>query len=330
MFRMPAMSPTMEAGGVVAWKVAAGQTFASGDQLLDVETDKATIAVDAVDDGVLVKILKNDGEKDIPVGTPIAVMAEPDDDLATLEMPDLGEETVEAAPAAQPTSSQSAESKSGASASSGANSVEASASQTFLPSVELLLQSHGIARADALAKIRATGPHGRILKGDVMAYLGEIPSGENEAIAEYVEKHTHLDLANIELRATQQQGSNNDSAVAGAATDASAADSSAASAPPAPKPATVLTHEYAFTQDASALAGILHSAERAAYATPKHVSDLDDPLFDAILAPSVDRFSVETTLDGSVLTVALTLNSKAYDAADRAKVYFETVRKALL
>lgn len=52
-FGMPAMSPTMERGGVVDWKFKAGDTFSAGDVLLEVETDKATIDVEAQDDGKL-------------------------------------------------------------------------------------------------------------------------------------------------------------------------------------------------------------------------------------------------------------------------------------
>ncbi|GMF97489.1 unnamed protein product [[Candida] boidinii] len=86
---MPAMSPTMEEGGIVSWKVQEGAEYASGDVLVEVETDKATIAVEAQDDGKLVKILKHDGDKDIKVGLPIAILAEPPDDLATLKLPEL-------------------------------------------------------------------------------------------------------------------------------------------------------------------------------------------------------------------------------------------------
>lgn len=54
---MPAMSPTMTEGGIASWKKAEGDSFSAGDVLVEIETDKATIDVEAQDDGVLIKII---------------------------------------------------------------------------------------------------------------------------------------------------------------------------------------------------------------------------------------------------------------------------------
>jgi pyruvate dehydrogenase E2 component (dihydrolipoamide acetyltransferase) len=56
-FAMPAMSPTMTEGGIASWKKAEGDSFSAGDVLVEIETDKATIDVEAQDDGVLIKII---------------------------------------------------------------------------------------------------------------------------------------------------------------------------------------------------------------------------------------------------------------------------------
>jgi pyruvate dehydrogenase E2 component (dihydrolipoamide acetyltransferase) len=56
-FKMPAMSPTMTEGGIASWKKQEGEAFAAGDVLLEIETDKATIDVEAQDDGILAKIV---------------------------------------------------------------------------------------------------------------------------------------------------------------------------------------------------------------------------------------------------------------------------------
>ena len=56
-FQMPAMSPTMTEGGIASWKLKEGDTFTTGDVLVEIETDKATIDVEAQDDGVLAKIM---------------------------------------------------------------------------------------------------------------------------------------------------------------------------------------------------------------------------------------------------------------------------------
>ncbi|KAG7529691.1 hypothetical protein FFLO_05497 [Filobasidium floriforme] len=85
--RMPAMSPTMTEGGIAGWKLAEGEAFAAGDILLEIETDKATIDVEAQDDGIMGKILSQAGSQKIPVGQIIAVLAEEGDDLSTLEIP---------------------------------------------------------------------------------------------------------------------------------------------------------------------------------------------------------------------------------------------------
>ncbi|KAK0478511.1 2-oxoacid dehydrogenases acyltransferase-domain-containing protein [Armillaria novae-zelandiae] len=81
-FNMPAMSPTMSEGGIASWKKKEGESFASGDVLLEVETDKATIDVEAQDDGILAKIMVQDGAKGVLVGTPIAIIGEEGDDLS--------------------------------------------------------------------------------------------------------------------------------------------------------------------------------------------------------------------------------------------------------
>ena len=71
---MPALSPTMEKGKLAKWLKKEGDTVKSGDILAEIETDKATREVEAVDEGILGKILVADGTDDVPVNTPIAVI----------------------------------------------------------------------------------------------------------------------------------------------------------------------------------------------------------------------------------------------------------------
>ena len=71
---MPALSPTMEEGALIAWRVAEGERFSAGDVLCEVETDKATMEVEAEEDGVLGAILAPAGTEGIKVRAPIAVM----------------------------------------------------------------------------------------------------------------------------------------------------------------------------------------------------------------------------------------------------------------
>jgi len=79
---MPALSPTMEQGKLAKWLKKEGDTIKSGDVIAEIETDKATMEVEAVDEGVLAKILIGDGTENVAVNTPIAVIAGEGEDAA--------------------------------------------------------------------------------------------------------------------------------------------------------------------------------------------------------------------------------------------------------
>ena len=80
---MPALSPTMEQGKLSKWLKKEGDSVKSGDVLAEIETDKATMEVEAVDDGTLAKILVPDGTDNVAVNTPIAVIAGEGEDAAS-------------------------------------------------------------------------------------------------------------------------------------------------------------------------------------------------------------------------------------------------------
>ena len=73
---MPALSPTMEEGTLAKWLVKEGDTVSSGDILAEIETDKATMEFEAVDEGVIGKILVAEGSEGVKVNTPIAILVE--------------------------------------------------------------------------------------------------------------------------------------------------------------------------------------------------------------------------------------------------------------
>src|SRR6056297_481231 len=79
---MPALSPTMEEGTLAKWLVKEGDTVKSGDILAEIETDKATMEFEAVDDGVIGKILVAEGTEAVKVNTPIAVIGEAGEDMS--------------------------------------------------------------------------------------------------------------------------------------------------------------------------------------------------------------------------------------------------------
>lgn len=203
---MPALSPTMTEGNIAAWRVKEGDKFSAGDVLLEIETDKATMDVEAQEDGILMKVMQADGSKGVQVGTRIAVIAEDGDDIASLQIP--AEENAPAAQSAQTPTPQAppAEPQSAAPPSPAAAATPAPAAKTFkqtyplLPSVAQLVKLHGIDKA-AVGSITPTGPGGRLLKGDVLAFLGKINAGTPAAITERFNKASHLDLSNIKVAA---------------------------------------------------------------------------------------------------------------------------------
>ena len=82
---MPALSPTMEKGNLSKWLKKEGDTVKSGDVIAEIETDKATMEVEAVDEGTLGKILVPEGTDDVAVNTPIAMILADGEDAAALK-----------------------------------------------------------------------------------------------------------------------------------------------------------------------------------------------------------------------------------------------------
>lgn len=205
---MPALSPTMTEGNIAKWAVKEGESFSAGDVLLEIETDKASMDVEAQDDGILAKITQGDGTKGIKVGSRIGVIAEPGDDLSSLEIPaeessappppkeaskPAPEKKLEAPPAPEPSKSTDTPAK---------KPSGPAKKQTYplLPSVEHLIHEHGL-DSSAIDKMTPSGPNNRLLKGDVLAYLGSISSSYPTELSAKIDKLSHLDLSNIKLAA---------------------------------------------------------------------------------------------------------------------------------
>ncbi|TAQ85713.1 hypothetical protein B7494_g5962 [Chlorociboria aeruginascens] len=200
---MPALSPTMTEGNISTWKISEGTPFSAGDVLLEIETDKASMDVEAQDDGVLFKILKGDGSKGIQVGTRIGVLAEEGDDLSSLEIPE--EDSSSSAPKKEAKSNegtskpQSVETPKKATPQPTAKSAEKVPKQNYplLPSVASLITAHDL--TSSIAEMTPTGPNNRLLKGDVLAYIGSIPSSYPSELSASISALSHLDLSNIKL-----------------------------------------------------------------------------------------------------------------------------------
>src|SRR3569832_400666 len=81
---MPALSPTMEKGNLAKWLKKEGETIKSGDVIAEIETDKATMEVEAADEGTLGKILVPEGTADVAVNTPIAMLLSEGEDASAI------------------------------------------------------------------------------------------------------------------------------------------------------------------------------------------------------------------------------------------------------
>ncbi|WP_170595414.1 pyruvate dehydrogenase complex dihydrolipoamide acetyltransferase [Ruegeria arenilitoris] len=161
---MPALSPTMEEGTLAKWLVKEGDTVSSGDLLAEIETDKATMEFEAVDEGVVGKILVPEGTEGVKVNTPIAVLLEEGesaDDIAAAPT-----KAPEAAPAADAGNEAAAPAASEAPAAAPAPAapVKADGGRIFAsPLARRIAAQKGL----DLAQIKGSGPHGRIVKADV-------------------------------------------------------------------------------------------------------------------------------------------------------------------
>jgi pyruvate dehydrogenase E2 component (dihydrolipoamide acetyltransferase) len=181
---MPALSPTMEKGNLAKWLKKEGDKVKSGDVIAEIETDKATMEVEAVDEGTIAKILVPEGTQDVPVNDIIAVLAGDGEDVksagasvgaakpATEAAPakaDASPKPASPAPAATPAPAPRPAAAPAPQASSSAPQA-ASASQangharTFSsPLARRLAKEAGI----EVARITGTGPHGRVVARDV-------------------------------------------------------------------------------------------------------------------------------------------------------------------
>ena len=172
---MPALSPTMEEGTLAKWLVKEGDVVKSGQILAEIETDKATMEFEAVDEGTVGKILIAEGTAGVKVNTPIAVLLDEGEDASAVPAPK----------ASSPASSDAAGASSGGS--SGAPAPAAGPVATNLPRGEgagARVFASPLARRIAkekgldLGAVKGSGPHGRIVRADVE---GAAPISRSEA-----------------------------------------------------------------------------------------------------------------------------------------------------
>ena len=168
---MPALSPTMTEGTLAKWLKAEGDSVTSGDVLAEIETDKATMEVEAVDEGVLGKILISDGTEGVAVNTPIAVLLEDGEDAGDIKVSAAPPPPPAAAPAEPPAAAPApaAAAPAPAPATAPAPAAPAAGGNRVFAS-PLARRIAGDAGLD-IAAIKGSGPHGRIVKADVEAAI---------------------------------------------------------------------------------------------------------------------------------------------------------------
>lgn len=166
--KMPALSPTMEEGTLAKWLVKEGDKVSSGDLLAEIETDKATMEFEAIDEGVIAKLLVPEGTEGVKVGEVIAVIAEEGEDVSAAPAPKKEEKAevakVEDKPApakAEKAEAPAAQSETPASGAAGHDGDRIKAS----PLARRIAEARGV----ELSAVQGTGPNGRIVKADVEA-----------------------------------------------------------------------------------------------------------------------------------------------------------------
>jgi pyruvate dehydrogenase E2 component (dihydrolipoamide acetyltransferase) len=177
---MPALSPTMTEGTITKWHKVEGDEVTAGDLLAEIETDKATMELEAVEEGILGTILKPESSEGIPVNEPIAIMLTDGEDASNLNTyvesypPELGEENQASADLVQPQMLPKPGSD------SNKPKVDASLRIFASPLARRAASDAGI----DLTNIAGSGPHGRVVKRDLEAIPSKTPQEDGTVIGQ--------------------------------------------------------------------------------------------------------------------------------------------------
>ncbi len=197
---MPALSPTMEVGNLAKWHVKEGDSVSAGDIIAEIETDKATMEIESIDEGTVGKILIAEGTVDVPVNQLIAVLLEDGEDASAIKASSAG------APKASPVPDQPAP--------SAVPSPAAAPEPLAAPSIAInggarvfaspLARRIAAAEGLDLAAISGSGPKGRIIKRDVEAAL---KSGGAKAAPFAASSPMATSMSGDKIRAMYEDGS---------------------------------------------------------------------------------------------------------------------------
>ncbi len=157
---MPALSPTMTEGNLARWLKREGDPVSAGDVLAEIETDKATMEIEAVDEGRLGRILIADGTEGVAVNTPIALLLEEGEDASAAEAP--AKPSAPAKPPAPPTT-PAADAAARPTVAKSGNGADRGGRIFASPLARRMAEQAGI----DLSGLTGSGPHGRIIKVDI-------------------------------------------------------------------------------------------------------------------------------------------------------------------
>ncbi len=165
---MPALSPTMTEGTLTKWLVKEGDVIKAGDVIAEIETDKATMEVEAVDEGILSRILVPGGTENVAVNTPIGLITEEGEAASSAAAPAPKAVATPAAPQAAVAPAAPAASPAAVSAPPVSHGERVFAT----PLARRIARDKGL----DLAQVQGSGPHGRIVKADVEAARPQAPA----------------------------------------------------------------------------------------------------------------------------------------------------------
>lgn len=192
---MPSLSPTMTEGNIARWLKKEGDKVSPGEVLCEVETDKATVEMESMEEGYLAKIIHGDGASSIKVGEVIAITVEEEDDIAKFKdyQPSTSDATPSPkAPASPPPPKEEVAKKPVTPSEPKVSKPSASSADRIFasPLARKIAEDHNI----PLTNIKGTGPEGRIVKADIDDYLA---SRGKEAPAAAPKVDTSLDYTDI-------------------------------------------------------------------------------------------------------------------------------------
>ena len=166
---MPALSPTMEEGTLARWLVKEGDRISSGDLIAEIETDKATMEFEAVDEGIVGKLLVSEGSEGVKVNSPIAIILDDGEQLEASETTNL---TVQEEPKTNSTEEAIVQVEQ-----ISTNIAKTSSKRIFAtPLAKRLAKEKGL----NLESISGSGPHGRIVKNDILSLSVSSPNKVQE------------------------------------------------------------------------------------------------------------------------------------------------------